>query len=228
MELMAAKAKNETTKNVSGDSDVGSDVEEAGSEGSTSEDSSDSEYEEVDEEIRRKTARRLLRRKVNKKYRHLVFIGSMKAFDVSVSELPNGFTGKAKKVAQARKKKWEMSCGDWEFVDKLVKAFEVLKLCTFEFSKKSVPTITKVLPLYKLRKIHSRKPQFRIRLCAPHKALQRGFVSFSRLEVDRLQSHPRDSEKMKDTGVIPKRQKALWEGIELNEGNSRGQRTVPK
>ncbi|KAF8181032.1 hypothetical protein K438DRAFT_1976480 [Mycena galopus ATCC 62051] len=75
------------------------------------------------------------------------------AFDVFVGELPNGLTGKAKKVAQARKKKWEMSSGDWEFVDKLVKALEVLKLCTLEFSKKSVPTITKVLPLYKLMEV---------------------------------------------------------------------------
>ncbi|KAJ6590812.1 hypothetical protein B0H10DRAFT_1628179, partial [Mycena sp. CBHHK59/15] len=75
------------------------------------------------------------------------------AFDVFVSKLPNGLTGKAKRVMQARKQKWEMSSGDWEFVDKLVKALEVLKLCTLEFSKKSVPTITKVLPLYKLMEV---------------------------------------------------------------------------
>jgi hypothetical protein len=49
MELMAAETKNESRKNVSGDSDEGSDVEEAESEGSTSEDSSDSECEEMDE-----------------------------------------------------------------------------------------------------------------------------------------------------------------------------------
>ncbi|KAJ7697274.1 hypothetical protein B0H14DRAFT_2418267 [Mycena olivaceomarginata] len=67
------------------------------------------------------------------------------ALDAFVSELPNGLIGKAKRVAQARKKKWEMSSGDWEFVDKLVKALE--------FSKKSVPTITKVLPLYKLMEV---------------------------------------------------------------------------
>jgi hypothetical protein len=41
MEPMAAEAKHETGKKVSGDSDMGSDVE-MGSEGSTSEDSSDS------------------------------------------------------------------------------------------------------------------------------------------------------------------------------------------
>ncbi|KAJ7508169.1 hypothetical protein B0H11DRAFT_1902484 [Mycena galericulata] len=55
-------------------------------------------------EIRRKKARRLIRRKVSKEYRHLVFIRSMKAFDSFVSELPTGLTGKAKRVAQARKK----------------------------------------------------------------------------------------------------------------------------
>ncbi|KAF8189167.1 hypothetical protein K438DRAFT_1493839, partial [Mycena galopus ATCC 62051] len=77
------------------------------------------------------------------------------AFNVFVSELPNGLTGKAKRVAQARKKKWEMSSGDWEFVDKLnvPDTRQVLKLCTLEFSKKSVPTITKVLPLYKLMEV---------------------------------------------------------------------------
>ncbi|KAJ7845745.1 hypothetical protein B0H14DRAFT_2584568 [Mycena olivaceomarginata] len=63
-------------------------------------------------EVRRKTARRLIRRKANKKYRHLVFIRRMKAFDTF-----------------------------------LVKALEVLRLVTLEFSKKSVPTISKVLPL---------------------------------------------------------------------------------
>jgi hypothetical protein len=72
-------------------------------------------------------------------------------------------------VAQSRKKKWEMSSGDWEFVAKLTKALEVcnlffpirnvldicqvLKQCTLEFSKKTVPTITKVLPLYKLMEV---------------------------------------------------------------------------
>ncbi|KAJ7869546.1 hypothetical protein B0H14DRAFT_3440541 [Mycena olivaceomarginata] len=104
-------------------------------------------------EVRRKTARRLILRKANKKYRHLVFIRSMKvrwnttlaeleraqllqpAFDAFVSKLPNGLNGKPKQVAQARKKKWEMSSGDWEFVDKLVKALEVLRLVTLEFSK---------------------------------------------------------------------------------------------
>jgi hypothetical protein len=42
MELMAVEAKSETGKKVSGDSDVGSNVE-MGSEGSTSENSADSE-----------------------------------------------------------------------------------------------------------------------------------------------------------------------------------------
>jgi hypothetical protein len=42
-----------------------------------------------------------------------------------VSELPNGLGGKVKAVATARKKKWEMSSTDWEFVDKLVAALEV-------------------------------------------------------------------------------------------------------
>jgi hypothetical protein len=35
----------------------------------------------------------------------------------------------------------------------MVDIFQVLKLCMLEFSKKSVPTITKVLPLYKLMEV---------------------------------------------------------------------------
>ncbi|KAJ7035955.1 hypothetical protein C8F04DRAFT_499685 [Mycena alexandri] len=72
------------------------------------------------------------------------------ALDSYVNDLPSGLTGKPRRVAQARKKKWEMSSWDWEFVSKLVKGLEVLKLCMLEFSRKGVPTITKVLPLYKL------------------------------------------------------------------------------
>ncbi|KAF7348260.1 Reverse transcriptase-RNase H-integrase [Mycena sanguinolenta] len=119
-------------------------------------------------EIRRKKARRLIRSKVQRESRHLVFVRSMKvrwnttlaeleraqllqpAFDAYVSELPNDLTGKARTVALARKKKWEMSSADWEFVEKLVSALQVLKLVTLEFSKKTVPTICKILPLYKL------------------------------------------------------------------------------
>ncbi|KAJ7449761.1 hypothetical protein B0H11DRAFT_2332104, partial [Mycena galericulata] len=73
-----------------------------------------------------------------------------RAFDSFVSKLPTGLAGKAKRVAQARKKKWEMKSGDWEYVSKLIDALQVLKQCTLEFSKKRVPTICKVLPLYKL------------------------------------------------------------------------------
>ncbi|KAJ7881550.1 hypothetical protein B0H14DRAFT_2565780 [Mycena olivaceomarginata] len=61
-------------------------------------------------------------------------------------------TGVRERAAD-RKKKSEMLSGDWEFVDKPFKALEVLELCTLEFSKKSVPTITKVLPLYKLMEV---------------------------------------------------------------------------
>jgi len=40
--------------------------------------------------------------------------------------------------------------GDWTFIERLVKALKILELCTLDFSKKHVPTICKVLPLYKL------------------------------------------------------------------------------
>ncbi|KAJ7883890.1 hypothetical protein B0H14DRAFT_2564660 [Mycena olivaceomarginata] len=79
-------------------------------------------------EVRRKTARRLILRKANKKYRHLVFIRSMKVrWNTTLAELERAQLLQPAFdafVAQARKKKWEMSSGDWEFVDKLVKALE--------------------------------------------------------------------------------------------------------
>ncbi|KAF8214478.1 hypothetical protein K438DRAFT_1749592 [Mycena galopus ATCC 62051] len=201
VELMATEAKSETGKKVSGDSDVGSDVE-TGSEGSTSEDSSDSEYE-VDEgddewenvsdvpkavkgakkkkvkapkvftpvdkihcvavhilhsEIRRKTALQLIRRKHEGSLEHdprgarasTVVATGIRRVRERDAERPYW---KGKEGRAGPKEKWEMSSGDWEFVDKLVKALEVLKLCTLEFSKKSVPTITKVLPLYNLMEV---------------------------------------------------------------------------
>ncbi|CAK5282924.1 unnamed protein product [Mycena citricolor] len=39
---------------------------------------------------------------------------------------------------------------DWEFVEQLIKALEILELITKEFSLKTVPTLPKVLPFYKL------------------------------------------------------------------------------
>ncbi|KAJ7117991.1 hypothetical protein C8R43DRAFT_901672 [Mycena crocata] len=75
------------------------------------------------------------------------------AFDAIVDKLPDGLTGKPRKVAQARKEKWQMFETDWEFVDKLISALQVLENCTLEFSKKTVPTISKILPLYKLMEV---------------------------------------------------------------------------
>jgi hypothetical protein len=93
----------------------------------------------------------ILRSEIHKKYRHLAFIRSMNVrWNMTLAEL--------------------VLSGDCEFVDKLVKALEVhnsfffltqnmldicqvFKLCTLEFSKKSVPTKTKVLSLYKLMEV---------------------------------------------------------------------------
>jgi hypothetical protein len=61
----------------------------------------------------------------------IIYTHSSQAFDAFVSKLPNGLNGKPKQVAQARRKKWEMSSGDWEFVDKLVKALEVSRENSF-------------------------------------------------------------------------------------------------
>ncbi|KAK7045126.1 reverse transcriptase-RNase H-integrase [Favolaschia claudopus] len=178
MELMEKEAKNEG-KTTSVDSDLDSDAENDGSSSECSSDTEaeESEWEDDDDEddgrrprgfshpvdkvhsvavshstIRDSTqrARLFIRKKVAKENRHLVFIRSMKAFDAFVSELPNNLKGKPKAVATARKKKWEMSSGDWEFVEKLVAALQILKLVTLEFSKR-------ILPMYKLMEVKLEK-----------------------------------------------------------------------
>ncbi|KAJ7659363.1 hypothetical protein B0H17DRAFT_1261500 [Mycena rosella] len=75
------------------------------------------------------------------------------AFDVFVSGLPNGLTEKPKRVAQSRKKKWEMYVNFFFPIRNVLDICQVLKQCTLEFSKKTAPTITKVLPLYKLMEV---------------------------------------------------------------------------
>ncbi|CAK5282950.1 unnamed protein product [Mycena citricolor] len=77
-------------------------------------------------EIRRKKDRRFIRRKVQRKYRHLVFVRSMRVrwntrlaelrrayllravFDYFVERMGDGFTGKALAAAQRKIKKWRM------------------------------------------------------------------------------------------------------------------------
>ncbi|KAF7378021.1 Reverse transcriptase-RNase H-integrase [Mycena sanguinolenta] len=119
-------------------------------------------------EIRRKKARILIYKLADQEFQHLVFMRSMvirwntmyaemrrarslsAPLDAFVADMARGLSGKAKAAALARKKKWEMHSSDWEFIDKLMSALEVLQDVTLEFSKKGVPTICKVLPLYKL------------------------------------------------------------------------------
>ncbi|KAJ7818440.1 hypothetical protein B0H14DRAFT_3739980 [Mycena olivaceomarginata] len=72
------------------------------------------------------------------------------ALNAFVADTARGLTGKAKAAALATKKKWEMHSSDWEFIDKLMDALEVLRAVTLELSRKGVPTICKILPLYKL------------------------------------------------------------------------------
>ncbi|KAJ7733468.1 hypothetical protein B0H16DRAFT_1579534 [Mycena metata] len=105
-------------------------------------------------EIRRKKARVLIHKLADKEYRHLVFVRSMvirwntmyaemrrarqlaPALDAFVADMPRGLTGKKKAAAVAKKKKWEMHSSDWEYIDKLMSALEVLQNVTLEFSKK--------------------------------------------------------------------------------------------
>ncbi|KAJ6628612.1 hypothetical protein B0H10DRAFT_2209517 [Mycena sp. CBHHK59/15] len=101
-------------------------------------------------EIRCKKARILIHKKCEKKYRHLVFVRSMvirwntmfvemkhahnlqPALDVFVSDMGRGLAGKAKAAALANKKKWEMCSADWEFIERLMSALEVLQEVTLE------------------------------------------------------------------------------------------------
>ncbi|KAJ7910361.1 hypothetical protein B0H13DRAFT_2272566 [Mycena leptocephala] len=92
--------------------------------------------------IRRKKLRKFIRRKAEKQFRHLVLIRSMKihwnttfaelerarmlspAFDAFVSGMTEGLFGQARKLAEKRRKKWDMTSTDWEFVDKLLVALK--------------------------------------------------------------------------------------------------------
>ncbi|KAF8577228.1 hypothetical protein K439DRAFT_1365232 [Ramaria rubella] len=67
-----------------------------------------------------------------------------------IDQLDQRVTGRKKKEAACKKNDWFLTPGDWDMFDRLC---GILK-ATLELSKTRVPTICKVLPLYKLVQEH--------------------------------------------------------------------------
>ncbi|KAJ7300489.1 hypothetical protein DFH08DRAFT_828414 [Mycena albidolilacea] len=86
-------------------------------------------------EIRRKKARVLIYKLTDPEY------PSSEALDAFVADMACGLMGKAKATGLATKKKWEMHSSDWEFIDKLMDALELLQAVTLELSRKGVPIV---------------------------------------------------------------------------------------
>ncbi|KAJ6466771.1 hypothetical protein C8R45DRAFT_838934, partial [Mycena sanguinolenta] len=70
------------------------------------------------------------------------------------SELPRGLTGKKKAAAERKAKRQYLSPRDFQDLRKITNVMEVLHDATLDLSKKGVPTICKILPLYKVVKDH--------------------------------------------------------------------------
>ena len=99
----------------------------------------------------------------------------VKALNQWVDSMDQGVLGKAKTAAKRRQKKWRLSPDEWETLAKLCAVLQVRRTsdhyficskinvcCTFqkyqdatlEFSQSKVPTISKVLPLFKTIQQH--------------------------------------------------------------------------
>lgn len=61
--------------------------------------------------------------------------------------MADGLTGKARTIAQNRRKKWEMTEVDWTFIERLVKALKVCKIFLLP---------ARNLPLLDSRTLHTR------------------------------------------------------------------------
>ncbi|KAF8835291.1 hypothetical protein BDN67DRAFT_857303, partial [Paxillus ammoniavirescens] len=66
-----------------------------------------------------------------------------------IDQLDQCLTGKKRKAAMLKKKKWHLSPGDWDFLEHFTAVLVLFHSSTLDLSKKGVPTICKLLPLYK-------------------------------------------------------------------------------
>ncbi|KAJ6528845.1 hypothetical protein B0H19DRAFT_885820, partial [Mycena capillaripes] len=70
------------------------------------------------------------------------------------SELPRNLTGKKKAAAARKAKRQHLSPDNFEDLRRIAGVMKVLQDATLDLSKKGVPTICKVLPLYKIVQEH--------------------------------------------------------------------------
>ncbi|KAJ7839377.1 hypothetical protein B0H14DRAFT_2158485, partial [Mycena olivaceomarginata] len=70
------------------------------------------------------------------------------------SELSRNLTGKKKATATRKAKRQHLSPDDFEDLRRIAGVMKVLQDATLDLSKKGVPTICKVLPLYKIVQEH--------------------------------------------------------------------------
>ncbi|KAF8584650.1 hypothetical protein K439DRAFT_1345601 [Ramaria rubella] len=76
------------------------------------------------------------------------------AINQCIDQLDQGLTGQKKCTAACKKRTWFLSPGDWDMLTRLCKILEIFHQATLELSKAGVPTICKVLPIYKLVEGH--------------------------------------------------------------------------
>ncbi|KAF8172399.1 hypothetical protein K438DRAFT_1611914 [Mycena galopus ATCC 62051] len=69
-------------------------------------------------------------------------------------ELPRGLTGKKKAAAERKAARQYLSPRDFKDLRRITNVMEVIQDATLDLSKKGVPTICKVLPLYKVVQNH--------------------------------------------------------------------------
>ncbi|KAJ7192115.1 hypothetical protein GGX14DRAFT_380455 [Mycena pura] len=70
------------------------------------------------------------------------------------AELARGLTGKKKAAAARKAAQLHLMPGDFENLRRIVNVMSILQEATLDLSKKGVPTICKVLPLYKIVQQH--------------------------------------------------------------------------
>ncbi|KAJ7486944.1 hypothetical protein FB451DRAFT_1228382 [Mycena latifolia] len=70
------------------------------------------------------------------------------------AELARGLTGKKKAAATRKATRLHLTPGDFDNLRRIVNVMSILQEATLDLSKKGVPTICKVLPLYKIAQVH--------------------------------------------------------------------------
>ncbi|KAF8582211.1 hypothetical protein K439DRAFT_1304374, partial [Ramaria rubella] len=71
-----------------------------------------------------------------------------------IDQLDQCLKGKKKQEATWKKRNWFLTPGDWDMLSWLCAILEIFQQATLELSKTGVPTICKILPLYKLIEEH--------------------------------------------------------------------------